>query len=645
MPCLQSGPARRRRDKVAEAADIPPEASSSLRRALGLWGVFSIAAGAMISSGLFVLPGLAFRKAGPAAILSYALASLLVIPVMLSKAELATAMPKSGGSYFYIERSLGPLAGTFAGLASWLSIALKGAFALVGIGALTAALLPQWDPWVMMKGSAVLGCLLFAGLNVVGAKHAGRLQVALVFVLLGILIVYAFTGVRAVEVARYSPFVRSGNWGSVFAVAGMVFVSFGGLTKVVGVSEEVRKPTRNLPLGMFLAFGCVSVLYVLVVFVTVGLVSPERLGAPSLTPIADGARVVMGPVGLAIVQIAALLAFATTANSGILSASRSPMAMSRDGLLPGIFARTSKRFGTPGLSIAVTAAFMGAVILLLSIEDLVKTASTMILLMFLLVNVSIIIMRQSGIQNYRPTFRAPLYPWLQIAAIIAYGFLIFEMGTVPLLLSGLFALAAVVWYLAYVMRKIRRESALVHLVNRVVSRRIVRSGLEDELKHIILERDEISLDRFDGLVRQSVILDLSGPVTAEEMFREVADAIGPRLNMDADRLYELFLERERQSSTVVVPGIAIPHVVIDGQGVFDLLLVRCRKGIVFREQDPPVTTAFILLGSPDERNYHLRALMNIAHIVEGPGFRDRWKAASGPEQLRDIVLLAERRRE
>ncbi|MFQ5645793.1 MAG: amino acid permease, partial [bacterium] len=104
-----------------------------MKRELGLISVFSIAAGSMISSGLFVLPGLAFQKAGPAIIVSYVLAAVLMIPTMFSKAELATAMPKSGGSYFFIERSMGPLIGTVAGFANWLSIALKGAFALVGI--------------------------------------------------------------------------------------------------------------------------------------------------------------------------------------------------------------------------------------------------------------------------------------------------------------------------------------------------------------------------------------------------------------------------------------------------------------------------------------------------------------------------------
>jgi APA family basic amino acid/polyamine antiporter len=101
-----------------------------LKKGLGLFGVFAIAAGAMISSGLFILPGLAFARCGPAAILAYIIAGILVLPTALSKAELVTAMPKAGGDYFYITRSLGFAAGTIAGLASWLSLSLKSAFAL-----------------------------------------------------------------------------------------------------------------------------------------------------------------------------------------------------------------------------------------------------------------------------------------------------------------------------------------------------------------------------------------------------------------------------------------------------------------------------------------------------------------------------------
>ena len=87
----------------------------------------------MISSGLFVLPALAYAKAGPAVILSYLFASILIIPSAFSQAELATAMPRAGGTYFYVERSLGPIWGLFGGLANWFSVALKSAFAIVGM--------------------------------------------------------------------------------------------------------------------------------------------------------------------------------------------------------------------------------------------------------------------------------------------------------------------------------------------------------------------------------------------------------------------------------------------------------------------------------------------------------------------------------
>ena len=107
---------------------------ANLKKDLGLIDVFCIASGAMISTGLFVLPGLAFAKSGPAVILAYGLASLLIIPSVLAKAELSTAMPKAGGDYFFIDRSMGPVMGTIGGFAAWFSIAFKSAFALVGIG-------------------------------------------------------------------------------------------------------------------------------------------------------------------------------------------------------------------------------------------------------------------------------------------------------------------------------------------------------------------------------------------------------------------------------------------------------------------------------------------------------------------------------
>lgn len=617
------------------------QAGESLKKTLGLFSVFSLAAGTMISSGLFVLPGLAYALAGPAIVFSYALAALLIIPVMMSKAELATAMPKSGGSYFYVERSLGPLWGTFAGLANWLSIALKAAFALVGIGALGGLLFPNLGIWAM-KGIAVAACLVFTSINLVSTRGTGRLQDLLLVALLVVLAVFVVGSAPFVEPLRFKPFAPAG-WDKMFAVAGLVFVSYGGLTKVASISEEIKNPVRNLPLGMFLAFGIVSSLYVVVVFIAVGVTEGSELSG-SLAPIALGARQTLGYWGILLIDFGALLAFATTANSGILAASRSPLAMSRDGLMPSCFAKTNQRFGTPHLSILLTMAFCSLVIILLSVENLVKTASTMMLVVFALDNLCVIVMRQSGIQNYRPSYKAPFYPWMQIVATVLYGFLIAEMGRVPLLLTGGFALATAMWYLVYLRPRLDRESAFVFMVKNVISRDIARSGLEDELKQITLERDEIDMDRFDHLVKEAEVLDLPGEMTARDLFRQVARRLAPRLKIEEDRIYELLLEREMQTSTQVKPGLAIPHIIVPGEKVFDLLLVRCREGAVFSDLNPPVHTAFVLAGSVDERNYHLRALMSIAHIVEHEDFEKRWLGARGVEELKDVVLLTPRRR-
>jgi len=612
-----------------------------LKKELGVWHVFSIAAGAMISSGLFVLPGIAFRYAGPAMILSYALASVMMVPTMLAKAELATAMPKSGGAYFFIERSMGALMGTVAGLTGWAAIALKATFALVGIGALGSLLLPGIGIWGI-KVVAVAWCIFFAVLNAASVKGAGRFQVGLVIALLGILGLYAVFGLPETTHARYGPFIPHGA-GSVFAVAGMVFVSFGGLTKVVAVSEEVRDPGRSIPRGMLAAFFVVSVLYILTVFVTVGVVDGEALEG-SLTPISLGARTTMGLWGALVVGAGALMAFMTTGNAGVLAASRSPMAMSADGLLPKFFMKTNKRFGTPHVSIAVTAGLMIAVIVFLPVEDLVKTASAMMVLMFILVNLAVIVMRQSGLRNYRPLFKAPGYPWLQLAAIPLYAFIILEMGLVPLILTGGFTLLAAGWYALYVHRRIDRESAVVYLVKSIVSRHVRRTGLEDELRQIALQRDQVTPDRFDKLVRSCPVLDIKEKVVARDLFRRLAQLLSPRLDMEPQKVYELFLEREKEASTVIQPGLAIPHIVVEGKDIFEIALVRCADGVVFSELHAPVRTAFVLIGSQDERNFHLKALMAIAHIVQESDFEKRWFEAKNLEQLRDVVLLSRRQR-
>ncbi len=620
---------------------------TQLRKQLGALDVFAVAAGAMISSGLFILPAIAYAKAGPAVIVSYLLASLLIIPSVLSKAELATAMPRAGGTYFYVERSFGPMFGLFSGLANWFSLALKSAFAVVGMAILVELVVQKvFDlqlTAVHLKIIAVICCAVFTTLNIVSVKHTSRLQVVLVAALLAILAVFILAGANAIDLTRYEGFLDEG-WAAVLATAGLAFVSFGGLTKVASIAEEVRNPGKNLPLGMMLAWFVVALLYFAVVGITVGTVDGQELPL-SLMPISVAASKTLGTFGYVLLSLAAIAAFITTANGGILAASRSPMAMSRDQLLPVFLARVNKRFGTPHSGVLLTGAFMVGAIVFLDIEALVKTASTLMIILFTLANASVIIMRESKIQSYRPSFRSPLYPYLHIFAIVAYATLIIDMGVVPLSISAGFVVLSAAWYWLYVSKRARRASAVMHIVERVTDKAIKTVTLENELRDILIERDNIIQDRFDQLIRNCEILDVAGPQDAEDVLRRAATLLAGRLGLDEYVLYEKFLHREKESSTVIQPGLAIPHIIIEGQDKFDVLLVRAKSGIRFSQAPDPVKVMFILAGSKDQRNYHLRALMAIAQIVQEKRFEEKWLAARGAEGLRNLILLSTRQRD
>ena len=619
---------------------------AELRKQLGLLDVFSIAAGAMISSGLFILPAIAFSKAGPAVILSYFFASVMILPSVLSKAELATAMPRAGGTYFFVERSLGPIWGLFGGLASWFSLALKSAFAVVGMAVLIEVMLQTTLSVhfsdMHLKIIGVFCCIAFTALNIFSVKHASRFQVYLVATLLAILTVFVLLGPRAVEPFRYKGFMEKG-WLTILATAGLVFISFGGLTKVASIAEEVKNPGKNLPLGMILAWFVVTVFYLGVVTITVGVLDGQELAASHI-PISLAAGKFMGTFGFIVLALAATAAFVTTANGGILAGSRSPMAMSRDHLLPPLLGRISPRFKTPHFSVLITGGFMIAAIVLLDIESLVKTASTLMIILFILVNASVIIMRESRIQSYRPKFKSPLYPYIHILAIIVYTALILDMGMVPLIISGAFFGLSALWFLLYVSRRVDRASAAMHIVERVTNHELKTVTLEDELRDILIERDEIIQDRFDKLIRNCEILDLHGRNSDQDVFRRISTILAERLDMNEYVLFEKFLHREAEGATIVQPGFAIPHIILEGEKKFDILLVRALDGIDFERAPDPVKTMFVLAGTRDERNYHLQALMAIAQIAQGKNFEQRWFAARDTEAIRNLILLATRRR-
>jgi len=613
--------------------------TEDLKKDLGLLHVFCVATGAMISSGLFILPGIAFAQAGPAVILSYILAGILCIPTLLSKAELTTAMPKAGGDYFYIMRGFGPLLGTIAGFSTWFSLSLKGAFALLGMGAYLTIITD-----LPIQVIALICCCFFIVINLVGVREAGRFQVLLVIGLLGTLIAYVAWGISKVTYSNFIPFASHGI-GSVFATASFVFISYGGLTKVAALAEETRNPGRNLPLGMMLSIGITSIFYAAVIFVTIGVTDTAQLGS-TYTPISDGAGIIGGPMLKIVISIGAFLAFISTANSGIMTASRYPLSMSRDKLLPAVFQRIAPRVKTPWIAILFTGSFMIASILFLELELLVKVASSVLILLFMFANLTLIMFRESGIMSYKPKFRSPFYPYLQAVGIIGGIFLLIEMGTFIVFLTMVFLLLGFFWYKIYAQKRASQDSALIYAVEKLISRteELTSDNLLTELKDIVIQRDHRQQDVFHRLIEDARVMDIAEPMEMEDFFNDVSAVLAKETDIPAADISRKFIERERESTTVIRKGLAIPHIIIPVKhGGVKITLVRARAGIIF-PGDEVAHTLFVLVGSSAGRAVHLKILAAIAQVTQKPEFDRQWAEASDTEELKNIVLLADRKK-
>ena len=177
------------------------------------------------------------------------------------------------------------------------------------------------------------------------------------------------------------------------------------------------------------------------------------------------------------------------------------------------------------------------------------------------------------------------------------------------------------------------------------SRLSIERTLENELRDILIARDDIIEDRFDQLIKQCEVLDIKSSKSAEQIFRQISAILARRLDTDEYVLFEKFLHREAQAGTVIQPGFAIPHVVVEGENKFDILLVRAIDGINFPHAQDPVRIMFVLVGSKDQRNYHLRALMAIAQIAQEKDFEQRWLTARDIAAIRNLILLSTRKRD
>ena len=535
---------------------------SGLKRDLGLFSVAAISIGAMVGSGIFILPALAYRIAGPTMVLAFLLAGVLVLPAALSKIEMATAMPQDGGTYLYIERGMGPLFGTIAGLGTWFSLSFKGALALVGGVPYLLYVLGGELP-VSIEAIAITIALVLIALNLVGSDVTGRFQVGIVVVMLAAMVVFVVAGIPSVEPSRVQGAFTPSAAGSLslLEATGAVYVSYAGVTKIASVAEEIEDPSRNIPLGMLGSLFFTGGLYVLIVWVLVGVLPVNEAGSLGNIAIpgaedaivAEAGRILLGTPGVIIVTLAAMLALISTANAGVLSASRYPFAMARDGLAPPSLTEISERFNTPTRAVTLTGAVILLMIAIFPILQIAKLASAFKILVFILINVALISFREGAVEEYQPTWVAPLYPWVQIFGIIAGFALLSQMGTIPIVGAVIIVAGSLAWYYGYVRDRVDREGAARDTVRRNIGEAAIdrtRELFESDTEYDVLvgvtrrtsegaKRDMLRVATDLGRLRSTVVsvvefLDIPHRMFAEDHV-EVHDTDPPEwLGSDSD---------------------------------------------------------------------------------------------------------------
>jgi mannitol/fructose-specific phosphotransferase system IIA component (Ntr-type) len=338
-----------------------------------------------------------------------------------------------------------------------------------------------------------------------------------------------------------------------------------------------------------------------------------------------------------------MLAFISTVNAGILASSRFPLALARDRLIPAIFASLTPKKKNPAAAIILTGIMMSASFFL-PLEELVKAASTASIIIYILVHLSTIILKEGRVQNYKPSFIVPLYPWPQLVSIAVFFFMLSRMGLRTALTSLIFLAAVSLVYLFYGKKKHDGTAALAHLVERFFIKKKAGSKLENELKQVIIERDQIIEDRFDLLVKNAAIIDINQKMNTTELFYFASSQLDKKLGTGSSILFNLFMAREKSSSTVLTDFIAVPHITVKGKNIFELMIIRNKRGITFSADNPAVKAVFLTASSPDERNFYLKALSALAQIVHSPDFEDKWLNTKTVENIRDLIHLSERQR-
>lgn len=438
----------------------------SLRRSLTMWQLTMISIGATLGTGIFVVLGTAAPKAGPAVTISFILAGLTALFSALSYAELAGSVPVSGSSYSYAYATMGELIAWICGWCLVLEYAVSVAAVAVGWGqylnefldgtigvTIPDAVSQPYGQGGFINLPALVVVLLSMVFLMRGAKESATVNSIMVAVKIVTLILFIGIGVMGIKAGNYTPLAPLGVTG-ISAAASTLFFSYIGFDAASTAGEEAKNPKKDLPRAIMLSLGIVTVLYVLVAFVAVGAM-PWKDFEGTEAALAQIMTDVTGTSVWGVVLAAgAVIAIFSVVFAVLYGQTRILFAMSRDGLVPKVFAKVDEKTGAPRANVVIVSLFCGVLAAFIPLGKLADATSIGTLFAFGLVNIAVIILRVKRPDMPR-TFKVALFPVTPILGFLACGYMMFSLDMATWEVFGGWMAVGLVVYFTYGIRRSR----------------------------------------------------------------------------------------------------------------------------------------------------------------------------------------------
>ena len=350
------------------------------------------------------------------------------------------------------------------------------------------------------------------------------------------------------------------------------------------------------------------------------------------------------PLGLILITASALAAFASTGNAGVLASSRYPLAMARDNLLPKFLTKMNDQ-RIPFMSIIVTGLLIIVVILTQSEESIAKFASAFQLLLFLMINLSVIIMRESKITTYDPGFKSPFYPWTQLFGILVSVILIIYMGISLILILLLSISLFFLWYKVYAAKLVVRRGAIYHWFALLGSSQF--DNLESELWCIMKDKGIRENDPVNSIINNADILDLDGEYTYKDLVEKAITLLSPFVGATSEEMELGFLQKAQLGSMPITKEICVSGLRFMDLSNFKLVVIRCKDSFSFNLKDvqgrkyssQKGKLAFFLISPESEASIHLRLIAHWINSAENNFLVDRCMLAKSTKDIKDVLSL------